>query len=360
MEEFKMKKMTFFSLIICAFALSVCFVNAQSKTASLNDEVVTDIDGNEYSTVTIGTQTWLVENLKTTRYRNGDEIGTTTTFDYSAEATPKYQFAYVNKESLVASYGRLYTWYAATDPRGLAPIGYRIPTDQDLINLATYLIENGDIYSYDKSKNTGTVDANNQINKALASTTTLWTNTALVGTPGNDKAANNASGLSLIAGGYRKPSATSYFQYSNQYATLWTSTESLTNTANAISRFSAYDKMYFNTKPAGDNKKWGLSVRCIKGDTMTGVESVKRNTLNFHFYPSLVKDYLTISFAASLAEKVKLDILSIDGKLVYQNEYLSNSGLDKISVQLSHLDKGLYLCRLNCANATNVVKFTKQ
>ena len=43
-----MKKMTFFSLIICAFALSVCFVNAQSKTASLNDEVVTDIDGNTY------------------------------------------------------------------------------------------------------------------------------------------------------------------------------------------------------------------------------------------------------------------------------------------------------------------------
>ena len=51
-----MKKFTFISMIICALALGFSFVNAQSKTASLNDEVVTDIDGNTYTTVTIGTQ----------------------------------------------------------------------------------------------------------------------------------------------------------------------------------------------------------------------------------------------------------------------------------------------------------------
>jgi len=62
-----MKKNVLFSLIICALALSVFTVQAQSKAASLNQEEVTDVDGNVYSTVTIGTQTWLVENLTTTR-----------------------------------------------------------------------------------------------------------------------------------------------------------------------------------------------------------------------------------------------------------------------------------------------------
>jgi hypothetical protein len=57
------------------------------------DNSIRDADGNVYHSVIIGDQEWLVENLKTTKYRNGDLIGTTTsaTFDISAEATPKYQ-----------------------------------------------------------------------------------------------------------------------------------------------------------------------------------------------------------------------------------------------------------------------------
>ncbi|NDP20782.1 MAG: hypothetical protein GZ091_06850, partial [Paludibacter sp.] len=111
--------MTFFSFIICALALSVSTVNAQSKSPSSNQADIRDADGNVYTTVTIGTQTWLVENLRTTKYRNGDEIGTTSTpdIDISAETSPKYQWVYRGNEANLANYGRLYTWYAATDPR---------------------------------------------------------------------------------------------------------------------------------------------------------------------------------------------------------------------------------------------------
>jgi len=99
-----------------------------------NNETVTDIDGNVYHTIKIGTQVWMVENLKTTKYNNGDLIGTTTpvTLDISAQNTPKYQWAYCGKESNLVTYGRLYTWHAITDIRGICPTGWHVPNDEEL------------------------------------------------------------------------------------------------------------------------------------------------------------------------------------------------------------------------------------
>ena len=95
------------------------------------DYSLQDIDGNVYdNTVTIGTQIWMTENLRTTRYSNGDSIGTTT-LDISGESTPKYQWAYDGNESNVATYGRLYTWYAVTDSRNVCPVGWHVPSDAE-------------------------------------------------------------------------------------------------------------------------------------------------------------------------------------------------------------------------------------
>ena len=91
---------------------------------TLSSNTVSDAEGNIYNIIGIGTQVWMAENLKTTRYRNGDLIGTTTSadLDITAEDTPKYQWAYNGNESNVATYGRLYTWYAVTDSRNVCPI----------------------------------------------------------------------------------------------------------------------------------------------------------------------------------------------------------------------------------------------
>lgn len=89
----------------------------------------------------IGTQVWMVENLKTTKYNNGDFIGTTspTTLNIEAESSPKYQWAYDSNENNVSTYGRLYTWFATTDSRNICPTGWHIPTDAEWTTLVNFL-----------------------------------------------------------------------------------------------------------------------------------------------------------------------------------------------------------------------------
>ena len=116
-------------------SLGLTGLHAQDKLT------VTDIDGNVYQTVTIGTQVWMKENLKVTKYCNGDVIGTTTpaSLDISGEDTPKYQWAPNGDESNVAVYGRLYTWHAVTDSRNVCPTGWHLPDDAEWATLTTFL-----------------------------------------------------------------------------------------------------------------------------------------------------------------------------------------------------------------------------
>ncbi len=121
---------------------SLYYKNTSVKdSGNLGNPVAIDADGNIYTSVTIGTQIWMAENLKTTKYRNGDIIGTTkyaTQYIY-AEESPKYQWAFDGDESKVATYGRLYTWYAATDSRSVCPTGWHLPTGAEMNILTTFL-----------------------------------------------------------------------------------------------------------------------------------------------------------------------------------------------------------------------------
>ncbi|WP_430814635.1 fibrobacter succinogenes major paralogous domain-containing protein [Carboxylicivirga sp. RSCT41] len=102
---------------------------------------VTDIEGNVYKTIVIGKQTWMAENLRVTRFRNGDAIPNITDNDkWSIQAVAAY-CNYNNTEDLdtIATYGRLYNWYAAADSRNIAPKGWRVATPDDWNILIDYL-----------------------------------------------------------------------------------------------------------------------------------------------------------------------------------------------------------------------------
>lgn len=196
---------------------------------------VTDVDANTYSTVKIGNQIWMAENLKTTKYRNGNLIGTTTpaTLDISAETAPKYQWTSGGNESNVSTYGRLYTWYAIMDTRNICPTGWHVPTDAEWTTLTTYL---GSL-SGGRLKESGT---------------THWL------TPNTD--AINDSKFSALPSGMRNEDGT--FNDLGWDCYWWSATEE--EDSDAWSRNLDYSSYEIERESLGTNKRIGASIRCLK------------------------------------------------------------------------------------------------
>ena len=96
---------------------------------------VTDYDGNEYATLTIGTQTWMMENLTAIHYSNGDPIQNVTSAsewsNLKSSGEKGAWCSYQNNDENIATYGRLYNWYAASDSRNIAPSEWHVPAKED-------------------------------------------------------------------------------------------------------------------------------------------------------------------------------------------------------------------------------------
>jgi len=130
---------------------------------------MTDQNGNTYKTITIGTQTWMAENLRVTKYRNGDPIpNVTDNAAWKALTTGAYcSYGNTANKDDIASYGRLYNWYAASESRNIAPAGWHVPTDAEWTTLTTTLL--GETRAGGKMKEAGTthwkyvnIDATNE------------------------------------------------------------------------------------------------------------------------------------------------------------------------------------------------------
>lgn len=122
-------------------------------TTSNSGGTVTDIDGNVYNTVTIGTQVWMAENLKTTKYNDGTSIpNVTDNTAWKNLATPGYCW-YNNLATYKDTYGALYNWFAVNTGK-LAPTGWHVATDAEWTTLTTFL--GGESVAGGKLKETGT------------------------------------------------------------------------------------------------------------------------------------------------------------------------------------------------------------
>ncbi len=221
----------------------------QFVTLGGGSSTVTDADGNTYNTVTIGTQVWTVENLKTTRYNDGTDIPNVTNNTQWGNITTGAYCNYDNLESNVATYGRLYNW-AAVNTGKLAPPGWHVPTEDDFEVLENYLIANG--YNYD-----GTLVLN-KIAKSLCAKTN-WILMSEIGTPGYEPETNNSTGFTALPGsirhthgGFGAPGTGGYF---------WSSTEKTEIGAD----YRCLTQHYVSFWSLGYiNKISGVSVRLIK------------------------------------------------------------------------------------------------
>jgi uncharacterized protein (TIGR02145 family) len=219
---------------------------------------VADMEGNFYHAVTIGTQTWLQENLNVTKFNNGDPIVTTIPADkdISAETSPVYQWAFEGNEVKAITYGRLYTWYVATDNRKICPAGWHVSTDSEWTIMETWLNANG--YNYD---GTTTFDLYNKLAKALASAT-LWSASGTPGAPGNIDFPEyrNKSGFTALPGSQRGNDGG--FGMLEVDGSWWTSSEIQNNIAFAWAR--QINRSAPNENRVGSTKDTGMSVRCVK------------------------------------------------------------------------------------------------
>jgi len=195
-------------------------------------ETVTDFDGNVYHIVTIGTQDWLVENLKVTHYNNGDPIPNVTgTEEWELLSTGAY-CNYDNLESNSITFGRLYNWYAVSDDRNIAPEGWHIPSDAEWNVLITFL---GGVYDAGgKLKEVGTAH---------------WKD------PNNG--ATNTSGFTALPAGLRNWAGG--FEYIIWGCGFWS-----TAFENDDATVQLLDYNTTDIYAAQENHRCGRSVRCIR------------------------------------------------------------------------------------------------
>ena len=206
--------------------------SAISFTTS-NFGTVTDIEGNVYKIITIGTQTWMADNLKSSKYY--DDLSIPLVEDdaaWAALSSPGYCWYKNDETSFKTPYGALYNWYAVNSGK-LCPTDWHVPNETDWNTLETYL--GGENIAGGNLKETGTdywVDPNT--------------------------GATNIGGFSALPGGFRHSDG-KFFDFG--FSGYWWSSKQYISTS-AYFRF-----IHYNESPVFrlyNLKKNGFSVRCLK------------------------------------------------------------------------------------------------
>jgi uncharacterized protein (TIGR02145 family) len=230
-----------------AYAVNAAGVSFSEEKSFTTTAAVTDIDGNIYTSVSIGSQTWLKENLKVSRFCNGDEIPYVPDPDTWAKLAENIYWGaaytyYNNDASYNTRYGKLYNWYPTIDSRGLCPTGWHIPNELEWETLLTFL--GGHAEAGGKLKTVGTTD---------------WL--------APNVGASDQSGFSGLPGGWRLNDGT--YQAISILGLWWSTTESEGDFPPSYTA-KALLLVYENGTAwnINENYSWlkgdGLSCRCLK------------------------------------------------------------------------------------------------
>lgn len=195
-----------------------------------NFSISEEQENGKFKTVEIGDQTWMAENLDVSHFRNGDtipEIKTNEEWKNAGENGQPAWCYYRNEGFNGEKYGKLYNWYAVNDPRGLAPEGWHVPSDEEWTDLEEYLASDAG----SKMKSTSGWEKN-----------------------GNG---TNESSFSGLPGGSRDWGG--YFDWMGSEGSWWSSTEP--NTNYAWYRYLNYESD--GVSRSNWSKRSGFSVRCL-------------------------------------------------------------------------------------------------
>lgn len=195
---------------------------------------VTDVDGNVYPTLAIGTQMWMKENLKTSKLNDGTPIPLVTDNTWGTLTTSGFGWYNNDVTTYKDTYGGYYNFYTVSSGK-LCPAGWRVPSDVDWTTLFSFL--GGTSVAGGKLKETGTAH---------------WDSP--------NTGATNDSGFTGLPGGYRFPNDGSSYGGLTQIANWWTSSQADPN-------LSFHKQLQYDTptvSQGGNVKNYGRNVRCVK------------------------------------------------------------------------------------------------
>lgn len=231
------------NLCLITFAMAFCACNTPSVPsgestpyeASLADRMVSDIDGNTYRTVIIGGQEWLADNLKSTRYANGDTIAELVKEGVSGwyRITTGACSSYEEDQGFVETYGLLYNWWAVSDKRNICPQGWHVASIEEWEELFEHL--GGKETAGGKMKVKGTA---------------YWCSP-------NEEATNKSGFNGLPSGGRGENGG---FWGIEKLGSWWTSSENGRYNARSVSILHSYGEVLVDT----DHKRIGFACRCIR------------------------------------------------------------------------------------------------
>ncbi len=216
----------------------------------LSPDSITDIDGNRYKTVQIGEQLWMAENLRTSRYANGDAIPNVTRQDEWFSLESGAWAYYDNDSGYHEIYGKLYNWFAVEDGRGLCPDGWRVSTSSDWHEMKRYLGLEDDDMIFGTG---GVFESGRRINlagKLKIADGSYW--------KGNKSIASNESGFSGKPAGQRNFNGFISLGTGGQW---WSSSGPFTSGEGTFSFYLDDEAVYSGGFPSRQN---GYSVRCLR------------------------------------------------------------------------------------------------
>lgn len=289
--------------IIVVFLLTFSFHYSYSQN---NGNGVSDLDGNDYQTVLIGSQEWMASNLKTTTFSNGDSIvNIADSALWSVDYSGGWCY-FQNDQSYDSLFGKLYNFFVIQDGRNVCPNGWKVPAKEDWEQLVNYLGP----------------DAGN---KLKITGTTLW--------EFQNADATNETGFSGYPSGNRYGSGGFPSTILGAYATWWTSTSEGNSQG-------WYADLYYANGGVGygyGGMRGGLPVRCIKSSS-SGINNQTIKKVNI--FPNPSQTEIRIQNVEN-AENMNYIIYDSRGLIV-----LSGKLTDE-SIDISELENGVYNLELN-------------
>jgi uncharacterized protein (TIGR02145 family) len=297
MQKLKSNKQIFF------FLFQFFFFSTNFSQMPIYGEGVFDIEGHNYTTIILENgQEWMAENLKTTRFSNGDSIPHKVE-NMSWQNSLSAAYSYYNEETELQSiYGNIYNWYVTIDERNVCPDSWHVPTDNEWTDYSDLLGGNGVAGG-----------------KMKIEDTLIW--------KAPNTGATNESLFSGLPAGCRYDGGN--FANNEKYAFWWTSTQ----LDNQFGWYRSASYVSDNLVKNYATKETGYSIRCIKNQPLTIDEN--QTNLGFTISPNPFTENITIK--TKEIGKTLL-IQNINGETI--ETILLNSTTELIA--LEHLSKGIY------------------